>query len=119
ALFLALAKRRDDVVKGLDGSHRPSLLGYNQAFLDHAMTITASMAVVGYALYSMESAIMIPSRKFASLPFVMFGVLDYLRLVHVRKTGGSPVDVLLGSWPLIGTGIGWLAAVLWSVNLQL
>jgi decaprenyl-phosphate phosphoribosyltransferase len=117
ALFLALAKRRADVIKGLDGSHRPSLLGYNQAFLDHAMTITASMAVVGYALYSMESAVLLPSRKFASLPFVMFGVLDYLRLVHVQKTGGSPVDVLLASPALIATGIGWLLAVVWSVHL--
>ncbi len=117
ALFLALAKRRADVIKGLDGSHRPSLLGYNEAFLDHAMGITASMAVVGYALYSMESAVLIANRKFASLPFVMFGVLDYLRLVHVRKTGGSPVDVLLASPALVVTGIGWLLAVFWSVKL--
>jgi 4-hydroxybenzoate polyprenyltransferase len=117
ALFLALAKRRADVVKGLDGSHRPALLGYNQAFLDHAMGITASMAVVGYALYSMESAVLITDRKFASLPFVMFGVLDYLRLVHVRKTGGSPVDLLLASPALLATGLGWLLAVLWSVKL--
>ncbi|HKU38059.1 MAG TPA: UbiA prenyltransferase family protein [Polyangiales bacterium] len=117
ALFIALAKRRSDVLKGLDESHRPSLLGYNQAFLDHAMGITASMAVVGYALYSMESSVLLPSRKFASLPFVMFGVLDYLRLAHVNKRGGSPQDVLLGSPALILTGIGWLLAVIWSVHL--
>lgn len=117
ALFLALAKRRADVIKGLDESHRPSLLGYNEAFLDQAMAITASMAVVGYALYSMESAVLIPQRKFASLPFVMFGVLDYLRLAHVRKSGGSPVDLLLGSPQMLLTGFGWLLAVIWSVKL--
>jgi 4-hydroxybenzoate polyprenyltransferase len=117
ALFLALAKRRADVVKGLGGSHRPSLLGYNKAFLDHCMTITAAMAVVGYALYSMESAVLIPARKFASLPFVLFGVLDYLRLVHVREEGGSPVDALLGSPALLATGTGWLLSVVWSVRL--
>jgi len=117
ALFIALAKRRADVLKGLDESHRPSLLGYNQAFLDHAMGITAAMAVVGYALYSMESSVLLPSRRFASLPFVMFGVLDYLRVVHVNQTGGSPQDILLGSPTLILTGLGWLLAVLWSVHL--
>jgi decaprenyl-phosphate phosphoribosyltransferase len=117
ALFIALAKRRADVLKGLDETHRPSLLGYNQAFLDHAMGITAGMCVVGYALYSMESTVLMPSRKFASLPFVMFGVLDYLRLVHVNKRGASPQDVLLGSPALIVTGIGWLLAVVWSVHL--
>ena len=116
ALFIALAKRRSDLVKGLDESHRPSLSGYNQSYLDQAMAITASMCVVGYALYSMESAVLMPQRKFASLPFVLFGVLDYLRLVHVRKGGGSPVDLLLSSPGMIATGVGWLLAVAWSVK---
>jgi decaprenyl-phosphate phosphoribosyltransferase len=116
ALFISLAKRRSDLVKGLDESHRPALLGYNQVYLDQAMTITASMCVVGYALYSMESAVLLPQRKFASLPFVLFGVLDYLRLVHVRKGGGSPVDLLLSSPGMIATGIGYLLAIAWSVK---
>lgn len=117
AIFLALAKRRADITKGLDSSHRPSLLGYNERFLDHAMTITAAMTVVGYALYSLESNVLIHARKFASLPFVLFGVLDYLRLVHVKKDGGSPVDLLLSSPALVLTGVGWLLAVWWSVKL--
>lgn len=116
ALFVSLAKRRSDVVKGLDETHRPSLLGYNQSFLDQAMGIMAAMTVVGYTLYTMEAPVFLPSRKFASLPFVMFGVLDYLRLVHVHKRGGSPVDVFL-SPAILTTGIGWLLAVIWSVHL--
>ena len=117
ALFAALAKRRSDIIKGLDETHRPSLLGYNEAFLDQAMSIMAAMAVVGYALYSMEAAVLIPSRKFASLPFVMFGVLDYLRLAHVKKMGASPVDLVLSSPGLLFAGVGWLLSVLWSVKL--
>jgi decaprenyl-phosphate phosphoribosyltransferase len=116
ALFVSLAKRRSDVVKGLDETHRPSLLGYNQSFLDQAMGIMAAMTVVGYTLYTMESAVLMPSRKFASLPFVMFGVLDYLRLVHVHKRGGDTVEVFLSPAILV-TGIGWLLAVIWSVHL--
>jgi hypothetical protein len=57
-----------------------------------------------------------PSRKFATLPFVMFGVLDYLRLAHVKKSGGSPVDLVLSSPGMIAAGIGWLLAALWSVK---
>jgi 4-hydroxybenzoate polyprenyltransferase len=117
ALFAAFAKRRADVIKGLDQSHRPSLLGYNETFLDQAMTITATVAVVGYTLYSMEAAVLIPTRKFASLPFVIFGVLDYLRIAHVHKRGGSPVDLVLGSPAMYITGIGWILAVIWSVKL--
>ena len=63
ALFVALAKRRADVVKGLDSTHRPSLLGYNQSFLDQAMGITASMTIIAYALYSIEAVVFLPHRS--------------------------------------------------------
>lgn len=116
ALFLALAKRRADLVKGLGGDHRPALEGYNESFLDQAIGISAGMTIFGYALYSMEAQVLLPSRKFAALPFVVFGVLDYLRMAHVRRAGGSPVDMLLRSPTLLLSGIGWLAATLWSLR---
>ena len=52
ALFISLTKRRGDVVQGLDPEHRPSLRGYNVAFLDQAMGITAGIALLSYALYT-------------------------------------------------------------------
>jgi 4-hydroxybenzoate polyprenyltransferase len=116
ALFVALAKRRADVVKGLGGDHRPALDGYNEGFLDQAIGISAGMAIFGYALYSMEAAVLLPTRKFAALPFVVFAVLDYLRMAHVKRGGGSPVDMLLRSPTLWLCGLGWLAATLWSLR---
>ena len=117
ALFVSVAKRRADVIKGLDGSHRPSLLGYNQAFLDHSMSIMAGMTIVSYALYSMQTEVLHEGREFAALPFVIFIVLDYLRIVHVKRSGGSPVDLLLGSPQLIAACCAWLIATLWSLRL--
>lgn len=117
ALFLGLAKRRADILKGLDESHRPSLMGYNQGFLDQGMGIMASMCAVSYALYSMEAEVLADGREFASLPFVVFGIMEILRKAHVERAGGSPVDLLLGSPALIATGVGWLSAVAWSVKL--
>lgn len=117
ALFLALAKRRGDLVKGLDESHRPSLGGYNLPFLDHAMTITAAMTLIAYALYTIEAEVLIPGREFATLPFVVFGVLEYLRLAQVRGQGASPVDLLLSSPVILLCGVGWMGATLWSVPL--
>jgi 4-hydroxybenzoate polyprenyltransferase len=116
ALFVALAKRRADVVKGLGSEHRPALQGYNEAFLDQAIGISAALTIIGYALYSMEAPVLLPSRKFAALPFVVFGVLDYLRMAHVRHGGGSPVDMLLRSPTMLLTGIGWLLSTVWSLN---
>ena len=116
ALFIALAKRRADLVKGMGADHRPALQGYNESFLDQAIGIAAGMTIIGYALYSMEAAVLLPSRKFAALPFVVFGVLDYLRLAHVGRGGGSPVDMLLRSPTLLLAGVGWLIATLWSLR---
>jgi 4-hydroxybenzoate polyprenyltransferase len=116
ALFLSLTKRRADLVKGLGADHRPALEGYTEGFLDQAIGISAGMTLLSYAIYSMESAVLIPERKFAALPFVVFGVLDYLRMAHVRRAGGAPVDMLLRSPTLLLAGVGWLSATVWSLR---
>ena len=117
ALFLSLTKRRADLVKGLGSDHRPALDGYTEGFLDQAIGIAAGMTLLSYAIYSMESAVLIPERKFAALPFVVFGVLDYLRMAHVRRSGGAPVEMLLRSPTLLLAGVGWLSATVWSLRL--
>ena len=117
ALFLALIKRRADVARGVDPSHRPSLDGYTLGFLDHAITITAAMTLIGYALYCIEAQVLVPGREFATLPFVIFGVLDYLRRAHLHQEGGDPVRIIFASPVLIACGVGWIAAMLWSVQL--
>jgi len=117
ALFLALAKRRADLAMGLDGEHRPSLSGYNLPYLDQAIGITSAMTLMAYALYCIEAAVLIPGREFATLPFVVFGVFDYLRICHVEQTGGSPVDLLLSSPAIMTCGLGWIMATFWSVGL--
>lgn len=117
ALFLALAKRRADIAAGLDGEHRPVLDGYNRSFLDQAMGIAAGTTLISYSLYCLEAEVLIPGREFASLPFVVFGVLEYLRLAHVHGEGGSPVDLLFRAPMILACGFGWLAAIYWSVQL--
>ena len=115
ALFISLTKRRGDVVQGLDPEHRPSLRGYNVAFLDQAMGITAGIALLSYALYSIEAGVFLPGREFASLPFVAFGILDYLRIAHVEGGGASPVDLAFRPAFLL-TGLGWLLAAAWGLG---
>jgi 4-hydroxybenzoate polyprenyltransferase len=117
ALFIGFAKRRADLIKGLDGSHRPSLVGYNRTYVDQAIGITAGMTLVAYALYTMESKVLIAGREFASVPFVVFLILDYLRLVYVHDSGGAPVEVVLRSPSLLLCFAGWFVTTLWSLGL--
>lgn len=112
ALFLALAKRRADLRQGLDERHRPSLQGYTQAYLDQGLTVSAGLTITAYALYCIDAAILAPGLEFGSLAFVVFGVLEYLRIVQTRDAGGSPVDLLASSRALMACGTGWVLVIL-------
>jgi hypothetical protein len=100
----------------LDETHRPALLGYSDVFLNHAMEITAGMTVMAYATYSMESDVLIPERKFAAVPFVVFVILDYLRQCYVGG-GGSPVEMVLKAPTIVAAVAGWFLATIWSLGL--
>ncbi len=117
ALFLALAKRRGDAARGIANEHRPSLAGYNLAFLDQASTISAGMTILSYSLYCIEAGVLVEGREFASMPFVLFGVLDYMRISQLHPERTFPVDVLLTSRALLVAGLGWILAILWSLGL--
>ena len=46
ALFMALAKRRDDLVKTMTSTHRASLSGYNLRFVDTCLAMTLAALIV-------------------------------------------------------------------------
>ena len=124
ALFLGFTKRRADLSDDLDASHRPSLRGYSRAFLDQAMSICAGVVILAYALYCIDAKkeppakqMFLPGRELASLPFVAYGILDYLRKVYVEGIGGSPVEVAYRSRSMQICAAGWLAAVTWSLGM--
>ena len=116
ALFLALTKRRADLVTGLDERVRPALAAYTTSFLDQAIGITAGVAILSYALYCLEAAVFQPGREFASLPFVAFAILDYLRIAHLENMGGSPVDVIMANLRIPLSVVGWTLAIGWSLG---
>lgn len=117
ALLMALGKRRGELTASHATEHRPSLAGYDRAFLDLAMSVLAATALVGYSLYSIEANVLVAGREFTTVPFVWFGVLEYLRLSIVEGRGGSPIDAIFQSRALLATAVGWLVATAWSVGL--
>jgi 4-hydroxybenzoate polyprenyltransferase len=117
ALFLGFTKRRADLVAGVDHEHRPSLKGYTLSFLNHAMQICAGVALLSYALYSIKAKVFIHGREMASLPFVAYGILNYLRLAETENAGDSPVEVAYTSHSSQICAVCWLIAVLWSLGI--
>jgi 4-hydroxybenzoate polyprenyltransferase len=119
ALFLGCAKRRADLVAGLRPEHRPSLAGYDFSFLNQMLGITATVTLMAYCLYSLDSPVFVkePGRQLASVPFVAYGILHYLRIALIEGAGASPVAMLYSSRTLQICGLCWFVAVTWSVGL--
>jgi decaprenyl-phosphate phosphoribosyltransferase len=118
ALFMALAKRRDDVLLFLDTGrkHRKVIDGYNIRFLDGAMTIMASVVIVSYILYTTSSyAIekMHSGNLYFTAIFVILGILRYLQISLVENNGGSPTQIILKDRFIQITIIAWILSFSW------
>jgi decaprenyl-phosphate phosphoribosyltransferase len=118
ALFLAFAKRRDDLVLGVDDEHRVSLSGYNLAFIDASLAIVLAALVVSYLLYTTQPDNMArlgSDKLFLTAPFVIAGVLRYLQVTLVEHRSGSPTRLALSDRFLMATILGWLATFAWLI----
>jgi decaprenyl-phosphate phosphoribosyltransferase len=111
ALFLALAKRRDDLAKDLSETHRPSLAGYNRRFIDQALAMILGALLVSYLIYTTDQSVIArygTDKLYLTAPFVIAGVLRYLQITVVEERSGSPTDIALTDRFLIVTMLGWV-----------
>jgi len=113
ALFLALAKRRDDLLIYLNNGEmvRKSIEGYNLIFVDTAMSIMAAVIIVSYVLYTVSAEVIQrfhTDKLYFTTFFVVMGVLRYLQITFVKEESGSPTKILLHDKFLQGIIVGWL-----------
>jgi 4-hydroxybenzoate polyprenyltransferase len=107
ALFLALAKRRGELVStGVRG--REVLDGYSPALVDQLVSVVAACTIVAYSLYTFEARE--GSAMMATIPFVVFGLFRYLLLMHREELGEEPERVLLTDVPILATVALWALA---------
>ena len=108
ALFLALAKRRGELVLvgAEEAPGRPVLSGYSLALVDQLVTVVAASTVIAYSLYTFTARD--SKAMMATIPFVLFGVFRYLLLIHRHDAGEEPELVLLNDVPILLTVAGWV-----------
>jgi 4-hydroxybenzoate polyprenyltransferase len=108
SLFLALSKRRHELVLLEDGAvdHRKILFEYSTGLLDQMISIVTTATLIAYILYtvSAETVAKFGSDKLKyTIPFVLYGIFRYLYLIYQRNEGGSPEKVLLNDRPILVT----------------
>jgi len=118
ALFIALAKRRHEIVLLADQAmtHRPILREYSPYLLDQMIGVVTASTLIAYIFYTISPE---TQQKFGTplleltIPFPLYGIFRYLYLVHQREGGGSPADLLVTDRPLL------LCVALWALAVAL
>lgn len=99
ALFLAVAKRRDDILLSKELKKvRKSIDGYNLIFVNSAMTIIATVIIVSYIMYTVSTEVtsrLHSDTVYMTSVFVLFGILRYMQITLVEEKSGDPAKVLL------------------------
>ena len=120
AMFLALAKRRHELVSLTTSAtgHRKILAEYSPYLLDQMISVVTASCLTAYAFYTMapDTVQKYRTEKLAwTIPFVLYGIFRYLYLVHQKEQGGSPTDILVTDRPLLLNVFLWAMALLWIV----
>lgn len=113
ALFLVLAKRRDDVVifEKTGVMVRESIKHYSLSFINYAIVVVASVTIVCYIMYTVSDDVemrMHTQYLYTTTIFVLAGILRYLQLTVVNVKSGSPTKVLLKDTFIQLCVLGWI-----------
>lgn len=113
ALFLSLAKRRDDVLIFQENAQktRKNIDGYNLEFINAAMVVMASLTVMSYIMYTISSDVIArikSDRLYLTTGFVVVGIMRYMQVTFVEQNSGSPTKVLGRDRFLQLVILGWI-----------
>ena len=113
ALFMALGKRRDDMLIYMETNHNPrkSIDGYNLRFIDASMMIMAAVVLVAYLMYTVSPEIIAKfktDKLYITSLFVLMGVMRYLQITLVEKNSGCPTTIFIEDLFIQLSVVGWI-----------
>lgn len=99
-LFLSFAKRRDDVLRMNETGEPPrkNTIRYNLTFINQAITITASVTLVCYIMYTVSPEVtnrLHSDMLYLTTGYVLLGLLRYIQITVVDKKSGDPTKIML------------------------
>ena len=117
ALFIALAKRRDDLTIPVinERKTRESLNGYNLTLVDSLIIVLVPIIIVSYILYCTadENVARVGKNLYLTSVFVFFGFMRYLQLVFVKNLGGDPIKLLYRDAGIQLVLFLWISSFAW------
>ena len=122
ALFITLAKRRDDLMRLTiinKENTRESLNGYNISLVDSLIIVLVPIIIVSYILYCTadENITRVGNNLYLTSVFVLFGFMRYLQLIFVKNMGGDPMGLLYGDSGIQLILLFWISSFAWILYL--
>jgi len=98
-LFMSFAKRRDDVLlmEETGKAPRKNTIRYNLTFINQAITITASVTLVCYIMYTVSPEVIKnfhTENLYLTSIFVLVGLLRYIQIAVVDEKSGNPTKII-------------------------
>ena len=99
-LFLSFAKRRDDVIRmeATGEAPRKNTSRYNLTFINQVITITGSVTLVCYIMYTISPEVIArvhSDHLYLTTIYVLLGLLRYIQITVVDKQSGDPTKIML------------------------
>jgi decaprenyl-phosphate phosphoribosyltransferase len=115
SLFMAIGKRRDDVLLKLTSGTdmRKSVKGYTLEFLNTLLAMVSAIIIVAYLMYTLSPEVILrlqTYRLYFTCIFVMAGLMRYLQIIFVRQDAGSPTRILYRDRFIQITLLLWIAS---------
>lgn len=113
ALFLIIAKRRDDLLLNEKNGCvvRKSTQAYNLDFINSCITLLSAVVLVAYVMYTVSPEVTERFNSdylFITTIFVIAGIMRYLQIVFVEKKSGSPTRIFIRDKFILATIAGWI-----------
>lgn len=113
AVFLGLAKRRDDILMNVNSGTviRKSTQNYNLDFANSCLTMLSAVILVAYVMYTISDEVTLRLHSeyvYVSSIFVIAGIMRYLQITLVENNSGSPTKILYSDLFLKITLAGWV-----------
>lgn len=122
ALFLALAKRRDDLIIGMQSGKlmRKSVQHYNLEFTNASLTMLSGIIIVSYLMYTISEEVTnrLGNHLYFTSIFVIAGIMRYLQITLVENNSGSPTKLLYSDNFIRITLLGWILSFFIIIYLQ-
>jgi 4-hydroxybenzoate polyprenyltransferase len=122
ALFLVVGKRRQELITlGEDAAKtRPIFEHYNLPLLDEMLRFVITSTFMTYLLYTIEvniTPIKDVNLLLFTVPPVLYGLMRYMYLIHIKGEGAAPEEVLLTDRPVQITILVWIVIVVSVIYL--